>query len=784
MKKIISLMILSLLCSASYPARSGNIPSLKKQYSVHSYTSDNGLPVNSIRAIAQTSDGFIWLATEVGLVRFDGISFSTFDPVNTTVFSDRDAYSLHIFSDSSMVAGFYHGDIVSYKKLRFYRLFDKELNWIKCILSLADDPGSGLWFGTDGMGVGHLGYDGKMRFLTNKDGLPDNFIQALLTDGDSSLWIGTRSGLCHLSDGKIKVYSTRDGLSHNDIHSLCFDKEGYLWIGTNGGGINIFREGKFSRYNLPGSSFSEIILTLLKDDGDGIWIGSNSGLYRIAGGNISGVNLSEGLSGNIITCLYQDREHTVWAGTNGSGLNAFHPRSVVMYTEAEGLSDHSIGPLCRGPAGSIFAGTSKGAVDMITPEGITRLEKKIGLPALPVSSLAYDSSGILWIGTAGAGLFGFSADRTVHMTTREGLASDVINAVYPGRDGKVWIGAGNSGINVLNNGKVDLISTHTGLSHNQVLCFLEDRQGRIWAGTNGGGINLIVPGRITWMNTETGLPDNVVLSLLEDEDGMVWAGCAHGGLVMFSNDSSFFFNLQDGLYADGILQILEDHEGRFWMSSNKGIFSISRNDLIAYHDNRNDSLNCMVFGKPEGLFTPECSGRVFPAGCIDSRDHLWIPTPGGLAELDAGTISPLPARLSLCLTRVKVNNQDVDQSSTLVLDPGNFDFEFDYTSPTFINPVQIRFRYMLAGLDNLWTDAGTRRQAYYTNIPPGKYEFRVMVAGPNGRWSPAQRLFSIRISQHFYRSAWFILLSLILLIVAGGFIALSLIRRSGEKRWT
>jgi len=304
----------------------------------------------------------------------------------------------------------------------------------------------------------------------------------------------------------------------------------------------------------------------------------------------------------------------------------------------------------------------------------------------------------------------------------------------------------------------------------------------MWAGTNGGGINLVSSGRITWMTTETGLPDNVILSLHEDEEGIVWAGCAHGGLVMFVNDSSFFFNLQDGLYADGILQIVEDRDGRFWMSSNKGIFSIGRNELIAYHENRNDSLYCTVFGRPEGLFTPECTGRVFPAGCIDSRNRLWFPTPAGLAELDAGAVSPLPARLSLSLTRVKINNQDADPSLPLVLDPGNADLEFEFTSPSFVNPGQIRFRYMLAGLDDFWTEAGTRRQAYYKNVPPGKYEFRVMVAGPNGRWSPGQGLFSLCIHPHFYRTYWFILPLIFLLITAGGYIAFALARRPRKEK--
>jgi ligand-binding sensor domain-containing protein len=781
MKKITSLTIFTLLFAVICPASSGNIPNLKKEYVVHSYTSDNGLPVNSIRAISQTPEGFIWLATEEGIVRFDGMAFTTFNPGNTAAFSDRDAYSLHLFRDSSMVTGFYHGDIVGYKKLRFYRLFDRELNWIKCILAIADDPSGGLWFGTDGMGLGHLGSDGKMKFLTDKDGLPNDFVQVLLADRDSSLWIGTRFGLCHLSSGKIRVYSTGDGLSDNDIRSLCFDDDGKLWIGTNAGGINIMDRDKISRLVIPGGPAGDMILSLLKDDEGSIWAGTNRGLFRFADGKISGMNSSEGLSGNIITCLYQDRERTIWAGTGGAGLNALHRRSVSMITEDEGLSDHSMGPVCKGPEGSIFAGTAKGAVSMISSSGVIKLEKKIGLPQVPVTTLAYDSSGTLWVGTAGAGLFGFITGRTVHMTTRDGLASDVINAVYPARNGKLWIGAGSSGINVLDNGKVGLLNTRTGLSHDQVLCFLEDQSGRIWAGTNGGGINIISPGKITWLTTETGLPDNVILSMHEDEAGIVWAGCAHGGLVMFVNDSSFFFNPGDGLYTDGILQILEDRDGRFWMSSNKGIFSIGRNELIAYHDNLNDSLYCTVFGRPEGLFTPECSGRVFPAGCIDSRNRVWFPTPGGLAELDAGKLSPLESTYSICLTHVKVNDCEVDPVSLLVLDPGKADLEFEFTSPSFVNPGQIRFRYMLDGLDNFWTDAGTNRQALYSNVPPGKYGFRVMVSGPGGRWSPGRELFRLIIRPHFYRTYWFILPMIFILITAGGFISLNLIRRSKKQ---
>ncbi|MCX6286990.1 MAG: response regulator, partial [Bacteroidetes bacterium] len=743
--------------------------------------SDNGLPVNSIRAIAQTPDGFIWLATEEGLVRFDGNSFFTFNPSNTPNFVDKDVQSLYIFRDSSMVVGFYHGDILSYKKLQFNRLFDRELNWIKCVLSLADDPGKGLWFGTDGIGLGHLAFDGQMTFITDKNGLPNTFIQTLLSDRDSSLWIGTRFGLCHLKNGNIKVYSTREGLSHNDIRSLCFDMNGNLWVGTNGGGINIFSQGKFSRYAAFGKIFSQNILSLFRDSEGGIWVGTNSGLYLAKEGRISGITSSEGLSGNIITSIFEDREHTIWVGTDGSGLNALHPRIIKLYTEDDGLSDHTIGPVIKGPGGIVFLGTGKGAVNAISSAGIEKLEKKIGLPPIPVNTLAYDSSGMLWVGTDGAGIYGYRKDKIIHMTTADGLASDVIRALYVDRSGKLWAGTANAGINVLYNGKIEWFNAKAGMSNEQVLCLLEDSKGRMLAGTNGGGIDIIDKGKISWLTTETGLPDNVIPALYEDKEGMVWAGCAHGGLVLLENDSAYIFNTDDGLYADGILQILEDYSGRFWMTSNKGIFSLFRNELISYHDNKNDILRPVVFGKPEGMLTSECSGRVFPAGCIDSRNHLWIPTPRGLAMLDADNTSPFTARLSVLLTHMLVNTKEYDPRAPLVLDPGTVDIEFDYTSPSFLSPEKIQFKYMLVGFDHFWVNAGNRRQAYYTHVPPGSYVFKAMALGHNGQWTKEQRLFVLKIRPYFYKTSWFIFPVVLVLILLLWLYIITRIRKSRER---
>ncbi|MEI8005410.1 MAG: two-component regulator propeller domain-containing protein [Bacteroidota bacterium] len=783
MRKFISGIFLPALLLLSQTLVCGNIHSLKKDYSLRVWTSDNGLPVNSIRAIAQTSDGFIWLGTEEGLVRFDGISFFTFDPSNNPNFADKDVQSLYIFSDSSMVAGFYHGDLVSYKKLQFIRLFNRELNWIKSIQCLSEDPGKGLWFGTYGLGLGHLGYDGKMTFTTDKNGLPNDFVQAILKDKDSSLWIGTRFGLCHLKNGVLKVYSTRDGLSYNDIRSLCFDREGRLWIGTNGGGISIFSEGKFSRFSAFGKAFSQNILSLFRESGGGIWIGTNSGLYLVKEGRVSGITSSEGLSGNIISSIYEDREHTIWAGTEGTGLNALRPRVISMFTEDEGLSDHSTGPVIKGPGGSVYVGTGKGAVNAISSAGIQRFEK-IGLPPLPVNTLAFDSSGMLWIGTDGAGIFGYGKDKTVHLTTADGLAADVILALYSDHSGKLWAGTANAGVNIMNRGRIEWFGTSRGMSNDQVLCFLEDSKGRMLVGTNGGGINIFEKGKIRWLTSETGLPDNVINSMYEDHDGLIWVGCSHGGLVMLENDSASIFNTDDGLYSDGIQQICEDNRGRLWMSSNKGIFSLSRNELIAYHDNKGDFLRPMVFGKPEGMLTAECSSRVFPAGCITANNRLWIPTPRGLAMLDLDHAAPYSVSLALLLTKVLINNQEVNPLAPQVLSPGTVDIEFDYTSPTFLNPEKTQYKYMLTGFDHFWVNAGNRRQAYYTHLPPGSYVFKVMAQGHNGQWTREKNLFVFRIRPFFYKTSWFILPVVAVMILIFWLFISFRIRKSRENMLT
>jgi ligand-binding sensor domain-containing protein/CheY-like chemotaxis protein len=755
---------------------------LKQDYSVRSWTTDNGLPVNSIRDVVQTPDGFLWIATEEGLVRFDGLSFYTFDPSNNPAFADKDVHSLYLFPDSSMVIGFYKGDIISYKNLKFIRLFDRELNWIKCILSFSADPGRGLWFGTEGYGVGHLDYDGKMTWITDKEGLSNTFVQALLTDRDSSLWIGTRFGLCHLRNGKVKVYSVWDGLPDNDVRSLCFDAEGSLWIGTNGGGIGIFSDGKFSRYNPAGSGMSKIILKLFRDAEGGMWIGTNSGLYLSKNGKLRGITAGEGLSGNIISCIFQDREGNIWAGTEGNGINALRPRVVKMFTELDGLSDNSIGPVIRDPDGRIFIGTRKGALDMISSAVTEKLKKKAGLPDIPVNSLALDIRGALWIGTDGAGIYILERGKTTHLTTESGLASDVIRAVYAENDGTVWVGAGSAGIDVITNGRIDHYSGKNGLSYDQVNCFLRDRKGRMLAGTNGGGINIIAEGKISWLTTNTGLPDNVVSCMYEDADGLVWAGFEHGGLAVLENDSASIISVTDGLYADGISQIMEDSRGNFWFTSNKGIFSVGFSELLALKDNKIDRLHPRVYGKPEGMLTAECTSGVFPSGCIGTDDKIWVPTARGLAVLDVLAAEPFEDKLEVRLMRVLVNNSEVDPFQPLFLPPGTADIEFDFTSPSFLNPEKIQYKYMLEGYDRFWVNAGNRRQAYYTHIPPGNYVFKVMALGHNMQWTEEKRLFTLRIKPYFYKTSWFILPVGLIILLSVWMIVSFRIRKLREKK--
>ncbi len=754
-----------------------------KEFIIQHWNSQHGLPVNSIHAMAQTKDGFIWMATQEGLVRFDGFEFITFSQKNNPAFLFNDIYSLLVCRDGSLLIGCHAGHLILYKDRIFRLLTHPELYGGKNVTALAEDDHNTYWIGTSGGGLGHFRNQADFSFLRNTDGLPDNIINALLPDGQGGLWIGTQAGLSHYFQGRFSNYCQKDGLTDNYIRCLYLDQQQTLWIGTQNGGLNRFYQGKFSPYHYGKLKKNQTIVSITGDTSGNLWIAANGeGIYRISASMLSPFSLDEGLPSNNIHCLLTDLHNHLWMGTLDAGISLLQPRLVNVFTSKDGLSDNVIMPVFSDKQGGIWIGTAKGGLNYYNHENFSQFQKKMKLPGIPLTSITEDASGTLWIGTAGSGLYAWKDGLLKNYTLKDGLLSNVINAVYADRKGRLWIGTDGGGLSRYEKGRFTTLTSREGLSHDQINCLLQDKKGRMWVGTNGGGINRLDEEKIKWITSENGLRDDEILSLYEDHDGILWVGCSHAGLVMIRNDSVEVFSKEDGLDADKIQQILEDAKGNLWMSGPLGIFSVSKKALLELADGKSNKILSVHYGVNEGMLSSECTSKVFPAGCRGRDQELWFPTLNGLIMIDAARQKqemPLP---SICLTRVFVNEQEVVPDQEITLQPGLINLEIQYTSPGF-NPLrELSFKYKLEGFDLYWINAGSRRSAFYTHLPPGRYEFKVTATNDFGGERKMESLIKINILPYFYQTAWFFLICAIAALFIFWFLVRYQYRKIKEKQ--
>jgi ligand-binding sensor domain-containing protein/two-component sensor histidine kinase len=735
------------------------------QYVHDIWTTDQGLPQNSIQAIVQTHEGYLWFGSQEGLVRFDGIQFTTFD------------------------------------KSRIKELKDNY------ITSLYEDDGGRLWIGTRGGGLSYL-KDGKFSTYTTEEGLASNFIYSICEDREGSLWIGTSEGLNRLKNGKFTVYTTKEGLSNDIVQSICEDDEGGLWVGTYGGGLNYLKDGKFITYTAGEGLSDNIVRSLLIDQRGNLWIGTDNGLNSFKDGKFTIYTDKEGLSNNVIYSIHEDHEGSLWVGTFGGGLNRLKDGRVASFTSKEGLSNDIVYSIYEDHEGSLWVGTFGGGLNRLKDGRITTFTSKEGLSSDVVRSIYQDSEGKIWIGTEGSGLNLFENGRFISYTTKEGLSNNFVKALLMDREGNLWIGTDDgvncwkdgkfrvytteeglssnfvlsifesydgslwigtrSGLNRLKDGKFTIYTTEEGLSNNIVRVILMDRERNLWIGTDNG-LNQLKHGKFTIYTTKDGLANDFIYSIYEDSLGTLWIG-TRGGLNRLEDGKFTAYTSREGLFDDVVFQILEDSKKNLWMSCNKGIFRVSRRELDDFAEGKISFIRCVSYGKADGMKSRECNGGLQPAGWRTRDGRLWFPTIKGVAVINPEediriNSEPPPVLIEQVFSDEKAISINSDRE--VVLSPGAGKFEFHYTGLSFLIPERVKFKFKLERLDKEWIDAGTRRTAYYTNVPPGRYRFRVIACNNDGVWNEEGASFDFYLKPHFFQTIWFYLVCCIGFVFSG-----------------
>jgi ligand-binding sensor domain-containing protein/two-component sensor histidine kinase len=726
-------------------------------YSVRTWQADDGLPQNSVQAITQSREGYLWVGTREGLVRFDGVRFTLLD--------DQAPPELR------------HGSITA----------------------LCAGRDGSLWIGCDGYGVARL-KDGKFTRFSEADGLLSNQIRCLLEGRDGAFWIGSEGGLSRYQNGRFSSFTEKNGLGANSVKGLCEDHWGNLRIATARGLSSLDKEGNIRTFNIGSGTPANALKFVFEDRQGRIWTGSNAGLNCVDGETVVTYGVEQGLPGEIVTIacedrrgqfwvgtyhgvarlvdgkviprpnregafgdlihtLFEDRERNLWVGAQ-DGLYLLNPARFIAYTTQQGLTVNNVMSVCEDRLGTIWIGTWGGGLNRLKGGEITAWGADGGPTQDKVLALHEGRDGSLWVGLDhGGGLNRFQGGSKNLFPRQPGLIDAAIRVIHEDRQGTLWVGT-SRGLNVFREGTFETYTTTNGLAGDVVLAILEDAEGHLWVGTDGG-LSRWQAGQFTNFTTREGLSHNAVNALYEDRERTLWIGTRGGGLNRYQAGKFTACTTRQGLFSDEIYEILEDDYGYFWMSCRKGIFRVSKWQLDDLGRGARPAVTCTAFGRADGLPTIQCNGVAKPAGWKGRDGHLWFATIGGVVAAEPGikTNERLPPVLVEEVVAdgrsLQTNTLAASDSPRLTVPPGRGAIEIHYTALSFQAPEKNRFKYKLEGIDPDWIDAGARRSVSYNNIAPGSYRFRVVACNNDGVWNETGATLSLIFAPHYWQTWWY-----------------------------
>jgi signal transduction histidine kinase/ligand-binding sensor domain-containing protein len=716
----------------------------------------------AIRAILQTRDGYIWIGTQEGLYNFDGERFTIYNSSNTAEMKSSSVYALVEDQQGTLWIATRDG-LLAYKENSFKRYSVKDGLTSNSLLSLCVDRKGILWIGSMGGGVVKY-FNEYFKLYAVEGDLRFGTIWSLCCARDSSMWIGTSSaGVARIKDGRESRYTMRGGLLTDAIRSISEGRDGSIWVGSHLG-VNRIKDGRISTLSSKDGLPSEIVMQLFVDGQGSLWIGTGGGLSRFAQGKISSLTSKSGLTNDNVLSFLEDCEGNLWVGT-ADGLNQYKDEAFTTFTSEEGLSNDVVWCSLEDSKGVMWLGTN-GGLNRVQRSGIQSYTMKNGLSNNIVRALCEDSKGTLWIGTYGGGLCEMRNGRIVRSSlNRPQLA--FVYSIFEDYLHVLWIGTSDGLFSVVD-GRLKRYSSSDGLTGNFVRFVGGDRTGGLWIGTTEG-VSFFSSNRFANYTTRDGLTSNAMMCFYQDRDESVWFGTSDGGLIRSKGTMFTAFTMRDGLPENNVYQILEDDLGYLWLGGDRGICRINKKELNDYAAGRIRYLSTITFGKKDGLKARECSGGSQPA-CWRSKDgRLWFSMVKGVAVIDPRNLKINTVPPSVAVQHLLADNREIRSSEGGVLEAGVTRIEFRYAALSFVSPQDVTFKYMLEGYDKNWVSAGNARTVTYTNIPPGRYTFRVIAANEDGTWNFNGAFVSFTLRPYIYQTTIFtICLVLVVLGAAAG----------------
>ena len=789
------------------------------------WTADNGLPSSSVTDIAQTPDGYLWVGTYNGLVRFDGVRFVTFDPANVPALGHARVRRLAVDAKGTLYINTYDGSLTSFRHGVFTREWtvhdekDPDVTLVSSAngmvsfllhrgsirrraLSAAEGsewqdvipPDRAVGPLTLGDGAGTVWYRGEeqglWRLAGNEfdshqvdEGLGEAQIECLATDAGGNLWAGTDQGIFRRAGGHFENMTPTNDEPAGAVEALAINRDGSYWALANGR----VRKGRDRQWTVEATALRQVFtggLTQLgaqPDQRGGMWLYAyQRGLYHVdVQGEARHFDAELGFPGDRVNAFFEDREGNWWAGLSEGGLVRIRERCFQTPATSPDVAPKPAQSVCADAQGTVWIGTVGNGLQAWTAAGTPPASPLGGGPdAANVFCVFPDAAGRLWV----------SAGQEDLDVIRGGDWQRIVPSVHGVKTiwvdgaGQVWVGTKN-GLFV---GQADApgnfqLNPTVGRSEVRVLAGTQD--GQIWAGTEDGTLFHITQG-VTTAFRPADNPDNppAIWSLLPEGDGTVWVGTFRGGLLRFKDGQFTRFTRREGLPDNVICQILDDRQGNLWLGSHRGIFRMAKADLTGPVAPGGALIPSVVYGRSDGLPSLECSGGYQPAAWRGEDGRLWFTTLKGAVAVQPRDLHPNLRPPAVVIEDVLVDGQSAvaaggsntnlenplglqyDRAQPVIIPPGRHQIEFQYTGISLTSPERVRFRYQLAGADAGWIEAGNRRAGQYGYVPPGKYQFQVIAGNSDGLWNLTGDTLTMVVQPYFYETWWFRLLAAMVII--------------------
>jgi signal transduction histidine kinase/ligand-binding sensor domain-containing protein len=729
------------------------------QYTTTVWTQEHGLPQDSIRAITQTSDGYLWLGTDEGLARFDGYEFIIFNKDRGELPSNS-ITALAAGRDGVLWIGTSNG-LASYRNKTFHTYSTKDGLPDNGIAGLIEDHAGALWI----VAGNYLSRfeSGKFTNFAPGPDVPVTGVRAVYEDPAHTIWVSGFGGVAKLDGGKFVLVIGPDTVGGDFIVSLLKDRNENLWIAGNKGLLVMSPTGKITRYGARDGLPDPFVRSLWEDRDGNIWAGTNGGLARLEHGRFVSPVADAEHDLDWVRCIYEDREGNLWVGMN-SGLNRLRDDLFTTYSKTEGLPSDEPTAVYQDRKGRVWIGFHDAGLALAVGSGFRSYTTRNGLISNEVFSIREDGRGDLLVSTR-EGLSRMHDGHFTAYTPPDPLARNLVFDALEDRRGRLWI-AVPSGLSELRGKQLRNVIPGGTLFNAAVVVLAEGRDGAIWAGSYGRGLWRLRDDGTKLFTTADGLSSDQIRSILQDADGSLWIGTFGGGLNRLRDGHFSSYTSKDGLLSDNVSDVEDDGKGSLWLSTTRGICHIAKKQLDDFAAGRIRSLSPVNYGVEDGLRSAQCAPG-YPTGGGGTRTsdgRLWFPTSRGLAVYDPAIRRRAVKPPLVQFVEMTAEGQSVDFSHPARLQPGDGRLQVRYAGIHLSAPERVLYSYKLQGLDPDWVQAGGRRVINYNSLPQGHYRF-IVRAGLAGE-PASEASYAFDLLPHYYETVWFRCLAGLLLMAA------------------